>query len=490
MERLNLAKPDMNKLLLFHDTIDEHFVLNPDSPAIISSTDELSFKELIVKSSAVSNHLIQKGITQNNIVGIFADNSIEFILSIMALWNIGAVPLPINIRLTEIELEGQLNFAGVKFLLTNRDVNLPGQIKIDIREYAGLTRQGFFSVDMHSSSTALIMFTSGTTGKPKTVVHSFETLTSSLKISLGFLDYQNNERWLASLPFYHIGGFQIFIRAFLTGSSVILPDEIKNESLLNAMYEFRPTYASFVPTQLRFFVENGIKPVESLKQVLIGGGFISQEIISRAKANGWNAVKVYGSTETASLITALKKDDDKINSAGKPLPSVEIKILNDKGRELAINQSGEIAVNSPTLFINYLNNEEEYKSKFIDDFYLTGDFGHLDEEGYLFVEARRTDLIISGGENINPFEIEEVLLSYSGIKEAVVFQLEDSKWGQIPAAAITLSEKISAAVLQTFLRERLADYKIPRRIFYLDELPKTPLGKIQKEKVKEICDEL
>jgi len=490
MERLNLAKPDMNKLLLFQDTIANNLILNPESPAIISETTELSYKELINKSSAVSNYLIQKGITQNSSVGIIADNSIEFILSIMALWNIGAVPVTINIRLTAPELERELNFAGIKFLLTNRDVDLCDRIKICMDEYASLTQQGYFSVDMHSSSPALIMFTSGTTGKPKAVVHSFNSLTNSLKIGLTFFNYQSGERWLASLPFYHIGGFQIFIRAFLTGSAVILPDEIKNEFLLNAMYEFRPTYASFVPTQLNNFIENGIKPVDSLKQVLIGGGFISQEIISRAKANGWNTVKVYGSTETASLITALKKDDDKINSAGKPLPSVEIKILNDKGRELAINQSGEIAVKSPTLFISYLNNEEEYKSKFIDDFYLTGDFGHLDEEGYLFVEARRTDLIISGGENINPFEIEEVLLSYSGIKEAVVFQLEDSKWGQIPAAAITLYEKISVEVLQTFLRERLADYKIPRRIFYLDELPKTPLGKIQKEKVKEICAEL
>ncbi|MBZ0199498.1 MAG: o-succinylbenzoate--CoA ligase, partial [Ignavibacteriaceae bacterium] len=471
------------------DGIDSSINFTSNTPAIISNTVNLSYNQLIGRASALSNYFIQKGISQNMRVGILAGNSVEFIFSILALWNMGAVPVPVNIRLTDSEICNLLDFAEIKFLVSDKDVTLPDKNLISTADFINLNRAGYFNVDMNSSSPALIMFTSGSTGLPKAVVHSFDTLLSSVKISHSFFSFNSGEHWLASLPFYHIGGFQIFMRAFLTGSAVIIPEEIKNEFLLEAMFQHRPAYASLVSTQLKEFVDAGIKPVDSLKYVLLGGGFIPSELLQRAKVNGWRTVKVYGSTETASLITALE-NNEKINSAGRPLPSVEIKILNDNGEQLEKNKIGEITVKSPSLFIGYFNNDEEYKIKFKDNFYSTGDFGHLDEEGYLYVEARRTDLIISGGENISPFEVEDILLSYPGIAEAVVFQMEDNKWGHIPAAALVLTAKINADVLLTFLRERLADFKVPRRFFYLEELPKTSLGKIEKEKVKQICSTL
>ncbi len=480
----------MTKLSLLVDTINETATFSPESPAIISESINLNYEQLISKVSALSNYFIQKGIKQNSRVGILSANSAEFIFSVLALWNIGAVPVPVNTRLTEIEIQTLLDFAGVMFLISEKNIMLSNKQLIEISNFETVNNTGYFSVNMISSSPALIMFTSGSTGKPKAVIHSFNNLLNSVKISHSFFKFESGSHWLTSLPFYHIGGFQIFLRAFLSGSAVILPKELNNEFLLEAMFQHRPAFASLVSTQLKEFVDAGIKPVDSLKNVLLGGGFISNELVQRAKVNGWHPVKVYGSTETASLITALKNDDDKISSAGKALNSVEIKIISNNAEPVDPNKIGEIAVSSPTLFTGYLNNEGEYETKFKDAFYLTGDFGHLDEEGYLYVEARRADLIISGGENISPFEIEEVLLSYPGIIDASVFQMEDNKWGHIPAAALVLSGQINTDVLLTFMRERLAGYKIPRRFFYLEELPKTPLGKVEKEKLKQHCSTL
>jgi acyl-CoA synthetase (AMP-forming)/AMP-acid ligase II len=172
------------------------------------------------------------------------------------------------------------------------------------------------------------------------------------------------------------------------------------------------------------------------------------------------------------------------------LPGFEIKIVNENGDELPPNESGEIIISGAAVMKGYLNNEKETQNKLKNNFYFSGDIGYKDENGFLFIEARRSDLIITGGENVNPAEAEKLILQISNIKECAVFGLPDPEWGHIVCAAIVLNknEEISAEKIRDILKKETAGFKIPRKIFFVDELPKTPLGKIQREKIKDIFD--
>ena len=232
-----------------------------------------------------------------------------------------------------------------------------------------------------------------------------------------------------------------------------------------------------------------MSPNPELKNCLIGGGFSDYELIREAIELGWPVNIVYGSTETSSFVTALLKDEIifKPNSVGRAVPTNKIFIFDSEGNELKPFEIGEIVVQSNSLMSGYLNplqTDEVIKN----GFYYTNDFGYLDEDGYLFIEGRKNYLISTGGENVNPMEIEKILLQHPSIAEAAVFPLKDQEWGEIIAAALVMkdkSRKISYDELKIFLQDKISSFKIPKKIFFEDQLPKTELGKIEKDKLIE-----
>ena len=192
-----------------------------------------------------------------------------------------------------------------------------------------------------------------------------------------------------------------------------------------------------------------------------------------------NHLRVYGSSETASMVTAISTNEikSKPQSVGKSFSNVEIKISDDS----------EILIKSNSLFKKYLKEENETSSKLVNGFYHTGDLGFVDEDGYLFIEARRNDLIVTGGENVNPFEVEKALLEIPFITEACVFAKQDKTWGQIVSCAIVTDDStLSEKKIKDFLKQKIAGYKIPKKIYFTDELPRTPLGKLEREKIKKM----
>jgi acyl-CoA synthetase (AMP-forming)/AMP-acid ligase II len=197
--------------------------------------------------------------------------------------------------------------------------------------------------------------------------------------------------------------------------------------------------------------------------------------------------KVYGSSETSSFVTMIEAKDilRKITSSGKILQKNEIFILSESGQKLPAGKSGEIAVKSDSVMKGYINNEKETSNKSKNGMYLSGDIGYLDEEGYLFVEARRNDLIVSGGENINPAEVQNAIFENPDIKDCYVFGLEDKTWGHIAVAVVVKSSEIDIK-LKEFLKTKIAGYKIPKKIIYVKQIPKTSLGKIEKGKVRDL----
>ena len=472
----------------------EKFLLlkqNPSSKAIISSSVIYTFDELRQKVLNTASYLKNQNIFSGDIVGIIGYNDIDFVINILALWQLSAVPVPLNIRLTETEINEQITSAKCSLVLSQKEfservkitgkkiIEYPFEIENDI-SFIG-------SQEIKVSDPAVIIFTSGSTSKSKGIILSFNSLYNSALMSNQLLRYTRSDRWLASLPFYHIGGFSIITRSLLFGIPLIIPDSLSLKDLTESLNKWQPTFISLVAVQLKKIVDAEVLPNPELKNCLVGGGFSDYELIRKAVELGWPLNIVYGSTETSSFVSALLKDEIifKPNSVGRAVPTNKIFIFDSEGNELKPFEVGEIVVQSNALMSGYID-ESETKRVVKNRFYYTGDIGFLDEDGYLFIEGRKNYLISTGGENVNPTEVEKVLLQHPLIAEAAVFPLTDQEWGEIIAAAVVLKNKmaqLSYDELKKFLHDRISGFKIPKKIFFEDQLPKTELGKVGKDKL-------
>ena len=472
---------------------------NPSSAAIIEKDNFITYENLISKINYLTDYFQKERVVKNNLVGIISSTNSEFIIAVIALWHIGAIPVPLNLRLTQNELKEQLAVAECKCLIQIKDAkdfsSLLGMEGLKVLNINNVEILSQYNKDKketkqfnHADDTAIILFTSGSAGKPKAVQLTFNNLLHSAKNGNQILNQTEGDRWLASLPIYHIGGFSIFIRAFLYSSSVIIPKSLQTDEIIYSIQKYKPTLASFVSTQLKRLVELNFKPNDELKNVLIGGGFIDDDLINDAIKLGWKVSKVYGSTETSSFVAALTLNEIKggNKSSGKALKNNLIKIIYENGFETLSQTAGEILVKSQSVMKGYFKNPEETQKKLKGEFYYTGDIGYLDDNGYLFVLARRNDLIITGGENVNPIEVEIELAKHPLITDVSVFEIADKEWGQIIAAAITANKELEIEKIKLFLRKSLAGFKIPQKFFFIDQIPKTSLGKVKKEELKKI----
>ena len=281
--------------------------------------------------------------------------------------------------------------------------------------------------------------------------------------------------------------FQLLPESLLFGIPLIIPDSLSTKSIVDSVNKCQPTFISLVSTQLKKLIDESISPNPELKNCLIGGGFSDQDLVKDAFDLGWPINIVYGSTETSSFVTALLKDEIifKSHSVGRAVPTNQIQIKDSDGNELKPFEIGEITVQTNALMTGYLD-DNETRQAINNGCYYTGDIGYIDEDGYLFIEGRKNYLISTGGENINPVEVENILLEHPLIEEAAVFPLKDKEWGEIVAASVVLKNKsvnLSYDEIKIFLSTKISGFKIPKKIFIEEELPKTQLGKIQKDKL-------
>ena len=465
-----------------------------DKEFIISDKERISFKSLNDKSISLANKLKHDGVKPDDIVPILLENSPNFIIAVLALWMTEAIPVPINLKLSKLEIEEQLKFLKCKFVLVDESykekINVNDVKKIGLSVLNEDSEKIEVDFNFDESKTAVIMFTSGSSAKPKAVELSFSNLIHSALIGNKYLKQTSDDRWLASLPFYHIGGFSIIFRALIFGTAIIFPADLKIKSLHSSIQSFNPSLISLVSSQMSELLNNNIHPNRDLRHVLLGGGFIDSSIIKKALTKGWKVSKVYGSTETSSFVTVLSPEEYKLKpeSAGKPIHPNEILIVDENGNELTENTEGEIVIKSPALMKGYFKDDEATKQKLKDGLYFTGDIGYQDKDGYLYVVNRRSDLVVTGGENVNHVEVEEVIMKFPRVKEVCVFGIDDTKWGQKVAVAIVSkpNEKFSLEDLKDFLKDKIASFKIPKEIYFVEELPKTELGKIKLENLRKL----
>ncbi|MFU8802446.1 MAG: o-succinylbenzoate synthase [Bradymonadaceae bacterium] len=437
----------------------------PGALAFAFEDEIFTYGELAWEVERRAARLVDLGVVPGARVGLHAQNSPEWIFAAHAIFWCGATLIPLHWRATMEELQGQIAKVELDLLLTEDNQWTP-RTSVTILPLSELADSPWMDVPFQvrdDDAVLTLLFTSGTTGRPKGVPLTLGNHLASAEASRKRLGVRVDDRWLCSLPLYHIGGLAIVLRSVIYGTSFELTRSF--EALpVAALLEERPiTLASFVPTMLRRLLcerPEGINT--SLRAVLVGGGPIAATDLCRARRQGLPVLPTYGMTEASSQLTTLEPEasSELLNSAGRPLDGVGLRIVSPNGRILETGEIGFIEAHGPMVMANYVDEAENESSRWFS----TGDVGSLDEAGYLHIYHRRSDLIVTGGENVDPHEVEGVLREIDPIMDVAVVGVDDPEWGEIVAAAIVVAgaEPVIES-LQAQCRERLASFKVPRR---------------------------
>jgi O-succinylbenzoic acid--CoA ligase len=472
----------------------------PARLALICGEMTLTFAELDARVDVAVEGLIDAGVAMDERLGLLAANGDGFAIVVHAAARLGAVLVPLNLRLAPAELAWQVADAGLVRIVADVEraaaVEALGMTCVALEEITGqsvlrepqdgrMKAQGGAQDERSSvrrfalSAVQTVVYTSGTSGRPKGAQlthgnHLWSALASALNLGL-----REDDRWLACLPLYHVGGHAVLIRSVVYGVPVVIHEAFDAERISAAIDE-GVTHVSLVANTLQRLLEArkaAFPP--TLRCVLLGGGPAPLPLLEDAAGRGVPVVQTYGMTETASQIVTLAPEDAlrKLGSAGKPLMGAELRIVDETGVEQPAGEPGEIVVRGPSVTPGYLNGPSEALRH---GWLHTGDIGHVDAEGYLYVLDRRDDLIVSGGENVYPAEVEAALQAHADVIEAGVTGADDPRWGRVPVAAIVLRPGATSTAddLIAHCRDRLADYKTPKRIVIVEALPRTAAGKL------------
>jgi len=458
----------------------------------------LSYADLDRQVSAVASWLREHGAGPGERIALLAGASIDFGIFAHAIPRSDAVLLPLNARLTEDELRFQITDGGVRLLfadaahLERANAAISGTaaevVSIEARP-AGSPEPAGTPPEVEPDGVHSVIYTSGTTGSPKGALLTHGNFYWSAVASAENLGVDEGDRWLACMPLFHVGGLSILLRSAIYGTTAVIHDGFDERRVNTALRSGGITVLSVVATMLRRMLDADDEAYpSSVRAVLVGGGPVPEDLLVRARVRGLPVLQTYGLTETASQVATLSDEDAlrKLGSAGLPLGVTTLRIAAED-RPADANEVGEIQVSGPTVTPGYLNRPDSTAASIRDGWLHTGDLGYLDEDGYLFVSDRRDDLIVTGGENVYPAEVEAALTSHPGVLEAAVVGLEDDRWGGTVAAVVVTREGKSpdAAALAQHLRASLAGYKVPRRFeFSTEPLPRTASGKLQRHLVR------
>ncbi len=440
------------------DWLNRKAVSQPDSIFILTNNNSFTFGETSNIVYTLSNTLENTyNISGCNVI-VKANHSSNFIFVLLALLRLGKQVLPVDPNATDNELRSFSNRLSATIIS-------PDVIEIS---------SGIVSIiDSNFGKSGILLATSGSTGKPKLVQHTPSTLLAAVT-NYNYVTNNNDGKLLASLPFYHTGGFMVIIRALVRGNSLIIPDTVKPADLLTTMNIYNPDAVSLVEPQLLDLLPVSEQIRHKPEFVFCGGSKFQNNILSEAIQKGWNIINVYGSTETASMVCFNNNVLSKPEIAGKPVPNVNIYI-----------EDGEIVISSPSLATGYFDDNELSELNFRDGKYYTGDIGNIDDDGNLYITGRKSRMIISGGKNIDPVEIETELKKISGIDDIFICGSPDTHWGEKVTAIIATEDFdiIDSEKLKCQLKKVLPGYKIPKAFVFVDYIPRNSLGKIDKREV-------
>ncbi len=482
------------------DWLSARVAATADQVALISNDVQLTYGDLYTEATTLGKFLRQmRGFSQVQRAAALIPNDPSYVILLHALARLSIPLIPLNTRLSAEEIAYQLKTSDCKFLFHWYALDVPSSVElIDMPIYSLVGRDMTVRsqdsreepIEIDLNATQAIVFTSGTSGKPKGVEITFGNHFYSAMGSAYRLGLSPNDRWLSVLPLYHVGGLAVIFRSTLYGITTVLHDRFDIDRIQHSFDHHGITMISLVPTMLYRMIEAGVRFPDSLRLILLGGAAASPELLQRAFDMGLPIAPTYGLTEATSQVATMRPEDarKKLGSVGKPLMFTSVRVADENGDDVPTGDYGEVLVKGPTVMKGYYKNETANTKTLRDGWLHTGDIGYLDADGDLFLVQRRSDLIVSGGENVYPAEVEAVLRKHPAIAEVSVVGVDSVEWGQQVAAAVVRvpGAALTEEALIAYCREHLAGYKRPRQVVFVDALPQTSSGKVQRDKVREL----
>lgn len=495
------------------DIVRYHAARTPNAVALSFEGRETTYGGLDATSNQVANGLIAAGVEPTGRVAILDKNSDMFFSVLLGAAKANAVTVPVNARLAAPEIAFVINDAGVEVLfvgesfletinsIRNQLITTRKVIVLDASYTAWRDAQSSHDpgLVLQPDDVCIQMYTSGTTGHPKGVqlTHRNFSLTSPKVFDL-WGDWSPGDTLLITMPLFHIAGSGTGVLGLLAGVKIIILREFVPSLVLDAIQRHRVTATFLVPAMILVLLsEKNIDQVDlsSLRRVIYGASPIPIDLLKNAlrvfKRTGF--VQVYGLTETSGVITALlpedhsRVDSEVMKSCGRSIDGVELRIVDALGASLPPREVGEVVCRTTRNMKGYWNRQEDTAKTLRGEWLHTGDAGYLDENGYLYIHDRIKDMIVSGGENIYPAEIESVLFGHPDVADIAVIGVPDERWGEaVKALVVPMQNAVADAdSILRYARERLAGYKIPKSIEFLSEMPRNPSGKVLKRKLRE-----
>ncbi len=499
----------------------------PDKTAIVFEGKRYTFSQLNERATRLGNALLKLGIRKGDRVAILEVNCNQYVEAYFASAKIGAIYVPLNFRAKGNELTYMLNSAEASILLVSeRYIGLVNSIKPNLASVRNLIsidtpHEGMLyyedivssaladevSAQVDEDDTTILVYTAGTTGFPKGVMLSHQSFSIYVLENVSPADPELVEKNILSTPLYHVAGFQAMLAAVYGGRTLVMERQFEPKEWMRLVEAEKVNRAMMVPTMLRQLMDHpdfGKRDLSSLKVITYGAAPMPLEVIKRAVDvfTGVSFINAFGQTETASTVTTLSPEDHviagskeekekklkRLSSIGKPMSDVQMRIVDEEGNELPARQVGEIVVWGPRVMAGYWKDQVRTEKTIDKNGWVhTGDMGYMDEDGYFFLAGRTTDMIIRGGENISPAEVELVLCSHCKVSEAAVIGVPDEEWGEVPMAVVVLKPGESAAPeeLMEYCRANLAGYKRPRCVVFCEELPRNAMGKVLRRVLRE-----
>lgn len=497
-------------------SLDRNADRRPDAEAIVFGGRRLTHAQLLARVNAVAAAFLELGIERGDVIALLLSNRPEFLEAALAANRIGAVFLPLNTRLAEPEVAYIVEHAGATTIVTEPafattvqsvGARMPQLRVISVSDDAeGLGMRFASLVEAHEGAIVPVadvrerdlhrlMYTSGTTAHPKGVPVTHGNFLWKTIAHIAEFGITQDDRTAMVGPLYHVGALDLpGIGTWWVGGSLVILPRFDALELLSTIEREAPTNVWLAPAMINALLQEpelGRYDTSSIRFVIGGGEKMPVILIERLLAAFPNArfADAYGLTETVSGDTFLDREHtlSKIGSVGKPVLSVDLRVVRDDESEAAVGESGEVQLRGPKVVARYWNDPDATDAAFTPDGWLrTGDIGHLDDDGYLFIDDRKKDMIVSGGENIATSEVERAIYEHDAILEVAVIGVPDDRWGEVPRAYVVLKRgrQLSTEELIEHCRDRIARFKAPKEVRFLEALPRNPSGKVLKRELR------